>query len=77
MAVRTKSRLRANKSNILLACIAVSDLAVGVIVQSMFIAVTTSVFVGKRTIGACALNLSQYCAQISYAIRRILPTWSL
>lgn len=58
VAVRTKSRLRTKKSNILLACTAVSDLAVGVMIiqPMMFIALTISVFVGKRTIGSCALQ---------------------
>ena len=36
VAVKTKSRMRANKSNILLACLATTDLMVGVIVQPLF-----------------------------------------
>ena len=36
IVVKMKSRLRANKSNILLACLATTDLMVGVIVQPMF-----------------------------------------
>ena len=56
MAVRTKTWLRANKSNILLACLAVTDLAVGVIVQPMFIAVLITVVLGETTRRSCALQ---------------------
>ena len=56
MAVRTKTRLRTNKSNILLACLAVTDLAVGVIVQPMFIAVLITVVLGETTRASCALQ---------------------
>lgn len=38
IVVKTKRRLRAHKSNVLLACLAVTDLAVSVIVQPMLIA---------------------------------------
>ena len=55
MAVRTKTRLRANKHNILLACLAVTDLVVGVIIQPMFIALMTALLVGDATGGSCVL----------------------
>ena len=43
MAVKTKSRLTAIKSNILLACLATTDLMVGVIVQPMFTALMITI----------------------------------
>ena len=56
IAVKTKSRLRANKSNILLACLASTDLTVGVIVQPMFAALMITVVLGETTTGSCALQ---------------------
>ena len=55
-AVKTKSRLRANKSNILLACLAATDLMVGVIVQPMFAALMITIALGEKTTGSCALQ---------------------
>ena len=56
IAVRTKTRLRANKSNILLACLAVTDLAVGVILQPMSISLLITVVLGETTRGSCVLQ---------------------
>ena len=55
-AVKTKSRLRAIKSNILLACLATTDLMVGVIVQPMFIASVIITVQGKITTESCVLQ---------------------
>ena len=61
MAVKTKSRLRAIKSNILLACLATTDLMMGVIVQPMFIASVIITVQGKITTGSCELqNIRQH-----------------
>ena len=56
MAVKTKSRMRAIKSNILLACLATTDLMVGVIVQPMFIASVIIIVQGKITTRSCELQ---------------------
>ena len=56
MAVKTKSRLRAHKSNILLACLATTDLIVGVIVQPMFVVVIISIVLGETSTGMCVLQ---------------------
>ena len=62
IAVKTKGRLRAHKSNVLLACLAVTDLAVSVIVQPMLIAQSSLNWAGGTTSSnvSCALHL---CAQ--------------
>ena len=56
VAVKTKSRMRALKSNILLACLAATDLMVGVIVQPMFIALMTMIIRGKITTRSCVFQ---------------------
>ena len=56
IAVKTKSRLRAHKSNILLACLATTDLMVGVIVQPMFAALMITIALGETTTESCALQ---------------------
>ena len=56
MAVKTKSRMRAIKSNILLACLATTDLMVGVIVQPMFTALTITIVRGETTTKMCTLQ---------------------
>ena len=56
ISVKMKSRLRANKSNILLACLATTDLMVGVIVQPMFAALTITIALRKTTTGSCTLQ---------------------
>ena len=55
-AVKTKSRLRANKSNILLACLATTDLMVGVIVQPMYAALMITIALGEKSTGPCVLQ---------------------
>ncbi|XP_078361556.1 uncharacterized protein LOC144645909 [Oculina patagonica] len=65
MAVKTKARLRANKPNILLACLATTDLMVGVIVQPLFAALLITVALGETTAGSCALqNVTTYVSMI-------------
>ena len=56
MAVKTKSRMRAIKSNILLACLATTDLMVGVIVQPMFTALMITIVRGETTTKTCTLQ---------------------
>ena len=56
IAVKTKSRMRAIKSNILLACLATTDLIVGVIVQPMFIALMIIIVQGNITTRSCAVQ---------------------
>ena len=60
IAVKTRRRLREHKSNILLACLAVTDLAVGVIVQPMLTVVSIIDLVGEITRELCLL---QICTQ--------------
>lgn len=57
-AVKTKSRMRANKSNILLACLATTDLMVGVVVQPLSIAIMRKIIDGKTTSGSCAVDVA-------------------
>ena len=56
MAVKTKSRMRAIKSNIPLACLATTDLIVGVIVQPMFTVVMITIVRGETTTKTCTLH---------------------
>ncbi|XP_078344003.1 melanocyte-stimulating hormone receptor-like [Oculina patagonica] len=56
IAVKTKARLRAHKCNILLACLATTDLMVGVIIQPLFAALMITFVVGATTAGSCALQ---------------------
>ena len=56
MAVKTKSRVRAIKSNILLACLATTDLMVGVIAQPMFTALLITIVQGEITTKTCTLQ---------------------
>ena len=58
MAVKTTSRIRANKPNILLACLATADFMVGVIVQPLFIALLITIVQDETTSGACALQVA-------------------
>ena len=58
IAVKTKRRLRKHKSNILLACLAVTDFAVGVIAQPMLIVVSIIDLVGEITRELCLLQIS-------------------
>ncbi|XP_078361557.1 adenosine receptor A1-like [Oculina patagonica] len=61
IAVKMKARLRANKSNILLACLATTDLMVGVIVQPLVAALLITFVLGETTAGSCALqNVAQF-----------------
>ena len=56
IAVKTKSRLRAHKSNILLACLAMTDLIVGMLVQPLFAALMITMVLGEKTTESCALQ---------------------
>ena len=56
LAVKTKSRMRAIMSNILLACLATTDLMVGVIVQPMFTALMITIVRGQITTKTCTLQ---------------------
>ena len=62
IAMKKKPRLRAHKSNILLALLASTDLMVGLILQPTFIAMITTVVQGKS--GFCALQTDfiRHCA---------------
>ena len=67
IAVKTKSRMRTIKSNILIASLATTDLMVGVIVQPMFIALTIILVRGKITTRSCILqNITQYFMSVLY-----------
>ena len=55
-AVKTKARMRANKSNILLACLATTDLMVGGVVQPLFTALLITIIHGVQTSGSCTLE---------------------
>ena len=55
-AVKTKARMRANKSNILLACLATTDLMVGGVVQPLFTALLITIIHGVQTSGSCRLE---------------------
>lgn len=60
MALKTNSRMRANKSYILLASLATTDLMVGVIVQPLFTALLITIVQGQTTTKACTLqNVTQ------------------
>ena len=52
-----KPRLRAQKSNILLALLASTDFVVGVIVQPFFIALLITLLLDEASSGACALQV--------------------
>ena len=56
VAVKTKSRLRAHKSNILLALLASTDLTIGVFIQPSFIAVLV-MFLLDKPIGYCVMRV--------------------
>ena len=56
IAVKTKSRLRAHKSNILLALLASTDFTVGVLIQPSFIAVLV-MFLLDEPIGYCVMRV--------------------
>lgn len=58
IAVKTKRRLRANKSNILLACLASTDFVVGVVAQPLFIAMVITVLVDETTSALCTLQVA-------------------
>ena len=65
MAVKTKSRMRAIKSNILLASLATTDLMVGVIVQPMFTALMITIVRGETTRKTCTLqNVFQFFTSV-------------
>ena len=57
LAVKLKPRLRAHKSNILLALLASTDFVVGVIVQPIFIALNITFLLDKTSSGACVLQV--------------------
>jgi len=57
-AVKTKARMRANKSNILLACLATTDLMVGVGVQPVFTALMITIIHGDYTSGSCTVEVA-------------------
>lgn len=59
-AVKTKSRMRANKSNILLACLATTDLMVGVVVQPLFTALLITIIHGVQTSGSCIVEVAAH-----------------
>ena len=57
IAVKTKARLQ-RKSNIALACLASTDLMVGLVAQPLLIAVMVNLFKGDTTTGVCSLQLA-------------------
>ena len=59
ITVKSKSRLRAHKSNIVLALLSTSDLAVGIVVQPVFTALLISLLLDQRNggHGFCALQV--------------------
>lgn len=57
-AVKTKTRMRANKSNMLLACLATTDLMVGVVVQPLFTALMIKIIHGDKTSGSCTVEVA-------------------
>ena len=56
MAVKTKSRIRAIKTNIRLACLATTDLMVGVIVPPIFISLMITIVGEEITTTSCVLQ---------------------
>ena len=58
IAVKVKSRLRARKSNILLAMLASTDFAVGILVQPIYIAVVIMLLLDEPT-GYCLLRVAR------------------
>ena len=58
VAVKTKSRMRANKSNILLACLATTDLMVGVVVQPLVTRLLIKIINADQTSGSCAEDVA-------------------
>ena len=56
MAVKTKSRIRVIKTNILLACLATTDLMVGVIVQPVLITLMITIVREEITTTSCVLQ---------------------
>ena len=56
LAVKLKPQLRAHKSNILLALLALTDFVVGIAIQPAFIALSINFFLNKTSSGACALQ---------------------
>ena len=63
IAVKTKSRLRAHKSNLLLALLASSDLLVGVFIQPGFMAVLVT-FLVDQPIGYCVMRVIRFAIGI-------------
>ena len=57
LAVKLKPRLRAHKSNILIALLASTDLVVGVVTQPAFIAVMITLLLDETSSGSCALQV--------------------
>ena len=57
LAVKLKPRLRAHKSNILIALLASTDLVVGVVTQPAFIAVIITLLLDETSSGSCALQV--------------------
>ena len=57
IAVKTKARLQ-RKSNIALACLASTDLMVGLVAQPLLIAVMVNLFKGDTTNGVCSLQIA-------------------
>ena len=55
-AVKTNARVRANKSNILLACLATTDLMVGLVVQPLFTALMIKI--NNKANGSCAVEVA-------------------
>ena len=59
IAVKKKSRLRAHKSNILLALLALTDFMVGIFIQPSFIAVLVMFFLDEPS-GYCVLSILKF-----------------
>ena len=59
ISVKTKSRLRAHKSNILLAVLALTDFTIGILVQPAFAAVLIMVLLNEPR-GYCVLQVLRY-----------------
>ena len=65
IAVKTKSRMRSIKSNILIASLATTDLMMGVIVQPMFIALMITIVQGNITTRSCAVqNITKFVTSV-------------
>ena len=71
IAVKTKARLQ-SMSNMALACLALTDVMVGLVVQPLFIAQIWNIIQGETTASACSIQIASKLSSFLFCLSSII-----